>query len=96
MFEILLKKFKVLLMDESVEDADKKVIDEQVKPLKDVKLFTEDGTLIESYNGVYLSHRDKNIYHIYTKEDGDLIVRIDKGANMMLTAQDVPRDKIED
>jgi len=58
-------------------------------PLKTVKLFTEDGTLLETYTGVCLEHWGKNIYNIYTKNGGEFIIRIDKGANMLLTSENI-------
>ena len=59
------------------------------EPLKVVKLYTDNGTLLKSYEGVYLSHWDKRIYHLYTEEDGKFIVRLDIGANMLLTSENV-------
>lgn len=59
------------------------------KPLKVVKLYNDSGTLLKSYEGVYLSHWDKKIYHLYTEKDGKLIVRLDIGANMLLTSENV-------
>jgi len=59
------------------------------EPLKVVKLYTDSGTLLKSYEGVYLSHWDKKIYHLYTEEDRKLIVRLDIGANMLLTSENV-------
>ena len=92
---MVLKKLKVLLVDIATIDTPTKVIPEQTKPLQDVKIFTEEGKLIESYDGVYLSHWDRNIYNIYTKEGGNLIIRVDKGANMMLTSQDTLSRKVK-
>lgn len=89
MLKMLLKKLTILLESVTTSGTPPDVVAEQAKPLQDVKIYTEEGKLIESYDGVYLSHWDKNIYHLYTKEGGDLIIRIDKAANMMLTAQDV-------
>ncbi len=94
MFKMLVKKLKVLLEDISAEDTPSKDIDKQTKALQDVKLYTESGVLIENYSGVYLSHWDTNIYHLYTKEGGDFITRIDKGANMMLISHDISSNKV--
>ena len=53
---------------------------------KDVTLYSQDGEIIKEYKGVYPSHWDTNIYHIYKNSDHTgLIERIDKGANMMLS-----------
>ena len=71
MFKMLVKKLNALLEDISTVDTPSKDIDKQTKPLQDVKLYTEAGVLIENYSGVYLSHWDTNIYHLYTKEGGD-------------------------
>jgi len=95
MFKMLVKKFKVLLEDISAEDTPSKDIEKQTKPLQDVELYTEAGVLIESYSGVYLSHWDTNIYHLYTKEGGDFITRIDKGANMMLISCDTSSSRVK-
>ena len=95
MFKILIKKLKELLGDITPHDVSLEVTYEQPKPLQDVKIYSEEGKLIESYNSVYLSHWDKNIYNIYTKEGGDFIIRVDKGANMMLTSQDTLNQKVK-
>jgi len=81
---MLTKLFKSLTIGEDSSTPKK-----EVKPLKVVKLFTEDGTLLEIYNGVHMERWDTNVYFIYTKEDGELITRIDKGANMMLISENV-------
>lgn len=73
----------------SIESKSKDIDPKKKKPLKVVKLYNEDGTLLQNYEGVYLSHFDTNIYHLYTEEGGRLIIRLDIGANMLLTSENV-------
>lgn len=57
--------------------------EEEPSPRQNIKLYTENGTLIESFDGVYMVRWDTNIYFIYEEEGGRVIQRIDKGANML-------------
>jgi len=75
----------------------KKLVVEERKPasLQDMKLFTQERVLIDSYNKVYMVPWGRNIYNIYDQEEGELIIRIDKGDNMLLTAQKAASEKKE-
>lgn len=59
--------------------------------LKRVRLYSQDGVLIKSYENVYMEHWDKYIYHVYDK-GSNLIARIDKGANMLLISENISID----
>jgi len=61
--------------------------------LQNIRLYTQDGTLLESMDGVYMVHWDINIYIIYEKEGEEFIKRVDKGDNMLLVATDVVDSK---
>lgn len=73
--------------ESKIEQSDLK--EKKPSPLKNIKLYTESGDLIESFEGVHMVHWDTNIYLLYDEEGGNLIQRIDKGENMLLTATNV-------
>jgi len=77
--------YMLKLNKNSKAEEERRELAEQKKPLKDVELYSEDGILLKSFKNVYVSHWDNNIYHLYTKKDGKLIVRLHKGANMLLS-----------
>jgi hypothetical protein len=67
-----------------------------LKPKKFVKLFTKDGALLYEYKDVYLSHWDKNIYHLSYKYEGKSFMRIHKGSDMLLLSENyIDANKIE-
>jgi uncharacterized protein YpmB len=57
------------------------------RPKKSVKLFTRDGVLLYEYKDVYLTHWDKNIYYLSSENKGENFLRIDKGTDMLLLAE---------
>lgn len=63
--------------------------EQEVTPLKTVKLYCENGKLLQTYKSVYLSHSDTNIYNLYTKKGGKHILMLKIGANMLLTAEEI-------
>jgi len=56
-----------------LQKSTRNISNKETKPLQDVKLYAENGKLIESFYAVYLSYRGNNIYNIYIKEDGNLM-----------------------
>jgi len=58
-------------------------------PLKTVKLYTSDGKLLQTYEGVYIKRWEARIYNLYTKKDGKHIIKLDIGGNMLLTSENV-------
>ena len=73
-------------------DVAKTKTNQKEQPLKLVKLYSQSGDVLQTYENVYLSHWDTNIYHLYTHEDGEFIIRLDIGANMLLTSQNITND----
>ena len=58
-------------------------------PKKIVKLISENGDILLEYTDVYLDHWDKSIYYLsYEYEyEYNRFLRIDKGENMLLLAE---------
>lgn len=62
--------------------------DIKIPPLKIVKIYNDNGTLIKTFENVYIEHWDKNIYNLYKEKGGKRIMRLVIGANMLMTSED--------
>jgi len=87
----LINLYKKVLKKE--EDALNNIENKETqKPLKIVNLYNENGELLFTYRDVYLQHWDANIYNIYNSKNDKHIIRLDIGANMLLTSQSIEND----
>lgn len=66
--------------------------EEKTAPLKIVKLYSGDGVLIKSFDGVYIKRWDTKIYNLYTKKGGEHIIKLEIGENMLLTSENVKEE----
>jgi len=57
--------------------------------LKNIKLYSGEGVLIKSYDGVYIERWDTKIYNLYAKKGGEHIIKLEIGENMLLTSENV-------
>ena len=58
-------------------------------PLKIVKLYTSEGKLLRTYEGVYIKRWEARIYNLYSKKDGEHIIKLDISNNMLLTSENI-------
>lgn len=73
------------LLNTDVSKTDNKTI----APIrKNFSLCNTDGSVIKVWEGVYPLRWDKNIYMLYKEPEQDLIVKIDKGDNMLVVIEE--------
>ncbi len=66
--------------------------EDRTAPLKNIKLYSGEGVLIKSFDGVYIKRWDTKIYNLYTKKGGEHIIKLEIGENMLLTSENIKVD----
>ena len=88
-FSILVFGVTFLAFKSKKQSDAKKEDDKHPSPLKIVKLYNAEGKLLQTYEGVYIKRWEARIYNLYTKKDGKHIIKLDIGANMLLTSENL-------